>query len=127
MKKHRILVVDDIVINRMLITEIVSGLGYEYVEASNGKDALEKLQKYSFDVVLMDIEMPVMNGIETTKYIREKLKHPLKDIPVIALTAHNPEIFFKDYRDVGFTALLTKPYTIQKFTTLLNSHLLLNK
>lgn len=127
MKKLRILVVDDIIFNRILVGEILTGLGYDYIEANNGKDAIEYLQKYSFEVVLMDIEMPVMNGIEATKYIREKLKYPLNNIPVIALTAHNPEIFFKDFRDVGFTALLTKPYTIEKFTSLLNSHLVINK
>ena len=111
----KILVVDDIFTNRLLISEILQELGHEIVEAENGKVALDHLEKNNFDVVLMDIEMPIMNGLETTLYIREKMGPPKKDIKVVALTAHNPELFFEDYRDVGFDLLLTKPYSIDKF------------
>jgi CheY-like chemotaxis protein len=62
----------------------------------------------------MDIEMPIMNGIETTQYIRDKLPYPKNALPVIALTAHNPELFFEDYSDVGFDELITKPYSVEK-------------
>ena len=70
---YKILIVDDIVINRMLLAELIKKLGYKYSQASNGQEALEKLKTDQIDLVLMDIEMPVMNGIETTKYIRENL------------------------------------------------------
>jgi CheY-like chemotaxis protein len=56
--------------------------------------------------------MPVMNGLETTKYIREKFSTPKKNIPIIALTAYNPSNFFENFNDAGFSQLLTKPYTI---------------
>jgi CheY-like chemotaxis protein len=114
-KKSHILIVDDILVNRLLVSEIISDLGYSYSEATNGREAIEALEKIKFDLILMDIEMPVMNGIETTHYIRDKMKWPLRAIPIIALTAHNPDLFFTDFRHVGFDALLTKPYTVEKF------------
>jgi two-component system, response regulator, stage 0 sporulation protein F len=117
----KILIVDDIYINRMLITEIVKGMGHIIIEAENGREAVNILQgDNTIDIVIMDIEMPVMNGIETTKYIRRSLPYPLNSIPVIALTAHNPKLFFDDFQDVGFNQLLTKPYSIEKVVNLLN-------
>lgn len=110
----RVLVVDDLVMNRILLREILTELHYEYTLAENGKKAIEYLESEPLDIVLMDIEMPVMNGIETTRYIRNSLPPPASGIPIVALTAHNPRIFFEDFRDVGFDAILTKPYSIEK-------------
>jgi len=118
----KIIITDDIFTNRLLLSEVVSDLGHEHFEAENGKEAIELLQKHDdIDLILMDIEMPVMNGLEAAKYIREKMPSPKNKIPIIALTAHNPKIFFDDYRDVGFDHLLTKPYSIYKITSLLES------
>jgi CheY-like chemotaxis protein len=118
----KIIITDDIFTNRLLLSEVVSDLGHEFIEAENGREAIELLQKFDdIDLILMDIEMPVMNGLEAAKYIREKMPSPKNRIPIIALTAHNPKIFFDDYRDVGFDQLLTKPYSIRKITSLLES------
>ena len=68
----------------------------------------------------MDIEMPVMNGIETTMHIRGKMPFPKNAIPIIALTAHNPELFFEDFSDVGFDELITKPYSVEKIKAKIN-------
>lgn len=108
---YKILIVDDIFVNRLLLKEIVKKFCIKCLEAQNGKEAIEILNREDLDVILMDIEMPVMNGLETTKYIREKILSPKKHIPIIALTAHNPATFFDDYKDVGFNQLLTKPYS----------------
>lgn len=109
---YRILIVDDIYINRVLLKEIIKKFSNSCFEAQNGKEAIDILEKEELDVILMDIEMPIMNGVETTKYIREKFPYPKKCIPIIALTAYNPEVFFSDYNDVGFNQLITKPYSI---------------
>jgi len=114
---YRILIVDDIYVNRLLLKEIVHKFCSVYFEAQNGKEAIEILAREEVDVVLMDIEMPVMNGLETTKYIRKVFSSPKNNIPIIALTAHNPIVFFSDYKNVGFNQLLTKPYS---FDSLLN-------
>lgn len=109
---YRILIVDDIFINRVLLKEVIKKFSKNCFEAQNGKEAIDILQREELDVILMDIEMPVMNGVETTRYIREKFAYPKKNIPIIALTAYNPDVFFKDYNDVGFNQLITKPYSI---------------
>jgi len=117
----KIIIVDDIFINRLLIAEIVKSQGHIIIEAENGRQAIELLKKDpAVDMVLMDIEMPVMNGIEATRYIRESMPPPVNKIPVIALTAHNPKLFFEDYNDVGFNQLLTKPYSIEKMVKVID-------
>jgi CheY-like chemotaxis protein len=113
---YKILIVDDIVINRILLAELIKKLGYKYSQAANGKEALEKLESDKIDLILMDIEMPVMNGIETTKYIREKLKYPTSKMPIVALTAHNPDDFFETFEKAGFDDLITKPYLLDKIS-----------
>ena len=118
----KILITDDIYTNRLLLSEIIEDLGYEYLEAENGKMAVESIMlNDDIDIVLMDIEMPVMNGLEAAKHIRQKLPPPKNGIIIIALTAHNPKIFFDDYKDVGFNQLLTKPYSVQKIMNLLDT------
>ena len=110
----RILVVDDIFTNRYLLSELIKLTGNEVILAENGEEAIEILNSQEIHMVFMDIEMPVMNGVETTQYIRNELPPPLNAIPVIALTAHNPELFFDDYSDAGFDELVTKPYSVEK-------------
>ncbi len=118
----KILIADDIFTNRLLLSEIIKDLGHEYLEAENGKMAIESLiLNDDINVVLMDIEMPVMNGLEATKHIRQKMPPPKNGITVIALTAHNPKIFFDDFKDIGFDELITKPYTPQKIKHLLET------
>ncbi len=114
-----LLIVDDIYVNRILLAEIATEIGCRYKFACNGKEAIEKLEDTDFDIVLMDIEMPVMNGIETTRYIRSKFSSEKANIPIIALTAHNPNDFFEEFNSAGFNKLLTKPYLLSKIKTVI--------
>ena len=116
----RALIVDDIFTNRLLLSEILRNLDLEFDAVENGKEAIDALQKKEYDLVLMDIEMPVMNGLETTKYIRDNLPSPKNKVFVVALTAHNPQLFFEDFKDVGFNQLLTKPYSVDKIGSLVD-------
>ncbi len=115
----KVLIVDDIFTNRLLLAEILMNLEIEFDQVENGREAIEALERNHYDLILMDIEMPVMNGLETTQYIREKMPHPKNKIMIVALTAHNPQLFFDDFQDVGFDKLLTKPYSIEKISNLL--------
>ena len=110
----RILVVDDIYTNRYLLSELIKLTGNESVVAENGEQAIEIMNKQEIHMVFMDIEMPVMNGVETTQYIRNEMAPPMNAIPIIALTAHNPDLFFEDFSDAGFDELITKPYSVEK-------------
>lgn len=121
MKKYKFLIVDDIVMNRVLLRELLFDAAEEVKEAKNGLEAIEILKSSRIDIVLMDIEMPKMNGLETTRYIRKELSYPLNKIPVIALTAHNPNDFFEDFSRAGFDYLLTKPYSFEKIKEAIDS------
>lgn len=121
MKKLNILIVDDIFTNRLLLSELIKTLGHDSLQAENGKEAIELLETNDVDLVLMDIEMPVMNGMETCEYIRKEMDPPKSVTSVVALTAHNPNLFFEDFSDVGFDELLTKPYSLDKIIELINN------
>lgn len=121
MKKLKILIVDDIFTNRLLLTELIRTIGHESEQAENGKEAIDLLEKSNFDLILMDIEMPVMNGLETTEYIRTKFPSPKNVISIIALTAHNPNLFFEEFGDAGFDELITKPYSLDKIIDVINN------
>jgi len=115
----KILIVDDIFTNRLLLVEILKSMGHDFMQAENGKEAIEIIKNNDFDIVLMDIEMPVMNGLETTLYIRQNLPFPKNKIPIAALTAHNPQLFFEEFKNNGFDTLLTKPYNIEKLSAII--------
>jgi CheY-like chemotaxis protein len=119
----KIIVADDFSSNRLLVSEILRTLGHECIEAENGLQALEALEKNNdVDLVLMDIEMPIMSGFEAMKYIRERLVYPKSNIPLIALTAHNPGSFIEECSGSGFDHILVKPYSISKIAELLDSY-----
>jgi CheY-like chemotaxis protein len=115
-----ILIVDDIFINRMLLVEIIENLGAKYSEATNGKEAVDLMQIKKFDIVFLDIEMPVMNGFETARYIRSKMPKPISEIPIIAITAYNINDLDKNFTESGFTTILLKPYTLERIEKILN-------
>ena len=121
---QKILVVDDIYTNRYLLSELIKLTGNEVVLAENGQQAIDILRTQEIHMVFMDIEMPVMNGVETAQYIRNELPSPLNAITVIALTAHNPELFFEDYSDAGFDELITKPYSVEKIRAIISDRAL---
>jgi CheY-like chemotaxis protein len=119
----KIIVADDYYTNRLLVSEILKNLGHDFIEAENGLQALEALEKNNdIDLVFMDIEMPVMSGLEAMRYIREKLEYPKNRIPIIALTAHAPGIFTEEDIDKGFNQTLVKPYSIDKIGELLKGY-----
>ena len=120
-RNFNLLIVDDIIMNRILLKEICLEFASEVLEAQNGKDAIQILKSSTVDLIFMDIEMPVMNGLETTRYIRNEMEHPYCEIPIVALTAYNPADFFADFRKEGFDELLTKPYSIEKVINVLSS------
>lgn len=109
-----ILIADDLYTNRLHTAIILRGMGYTFDQASNGDEAIEKLNKYDYDLILMDIEMPVRNGLETTRYIRNNFSEKKKEVVIIAITAHNPQEYFSDYAQAGFDGLISKPVTKEK-------------
>jgi PAS domain S-box-containing protein len=87
LEKLKILIVDDIVINQLLAKTILEDIGFETAIAENGKVAIALLEKNTYDIILMDLQMPEMNGWEATDHIRNKMNTSKSSIPIIALTA----------------------------------------
>ncbi len=102
----RILIVDDNALNRELVCFILKDLGIFFKPVSGGPEALELLRRESFDVVLMDLQMPGMDGKETTRRIRNELR---LSVPIIALTAFSQASEKQKCLDAGMDAYLCKP------------------
>jgi signal transduction histidine kinase/CheY-like chemotaxis protein len=87
-QSFRVLLAEDNAVNQVLAVRLLEKRGYSVVVAANGRDAVEALEKENFDLVLMDIQMPGMDGFEATAAIREAEKLTGKHIPIVAMTAH---------------------------------------
>ncbi len=106
-----ILIVDDNKINQIVTQNILKKKGYTCDLANNGMDAIEMLKNQSFDLVLMDINMPEMNGLDATKVIRTFNTH----MPIIALTAVEEGEIRDQALSVGMNDVIIKPYDTQQF------------
>lgn len=106
------LVVDDDTDALVLATRILQGMGYSIDSATNGQDALDKLGARDFDAVLMDVRMPVLDGLEATRRIRSSA-FPVgkRDVPVIAMTANAMPGDERVCLDAGMTGYIPKPIT----------------
>jgi CheY-like chemotaxis protein len=109
--KMKILLVEDNILNIKLIEHVFSEYGMNADIALNGKIAIDLLQQQDYDLILMDIEMPDMNGYETTKYIREELE---SNVPIIALTAHALPGEREKCLELGMNDYLSKPINTNK-------------
>ena len=107
-----VLHVDDDPVNLRVVEEILTAFGHRAVKALGGPEALEQLSSQAFDVVLMDIHMPEMSGIEVMKRIRER-PTPDRDTPIIALTADILSREPAEYLALGFNGFLPKPVMVQ--------------
>ncbi|WP_264564270.1 PAS domain S-box protein [Flavobacterium sp. N3904] len=105
-KGVRVLVVEDMALNQLLMKTVLDDFGFERDIAENGKIAIEKLKTNQYDIVLMDLQMPEMNGFEATEYIRETLN---LTIPIIALTADVTTVDLEKCKAVGMNDYIAKP------------------
>jgi signal transduction histidine kinase/ActR/RegA family two-component response regulator len=122
-----ILVVEDSKVNQLLIKKILTKKNWVVETANNGKEALEKLEKEEYDLILMDIQMPVMDGYEASKIIREKEKITQKHIPIIALTANATEEDQRKSIEVGMDEYLTKPIKSESLYLNILKYIILNQ
>ncbi len=106
MKNIKVLVVEDIALNQLLMKTLLDDFGFERDIAANGKIAIEKMQKKSYDIILMDLQMPEMNGFEATDYIRKTMQ---SKVPIIALTADVTTVDLAKCKAVGMNDYIAKP------------------
>ncbi len=105
-KKLKVLVAEDVALNQLLIKIIIAEFGFDIDIAANGKIAIDMVQKNKYDIILMDLQMPEMNGFEATKYIRSKLH---SQIPIIALTADVTTVDDEKCKAAGMNDYISKP------------------
>ncbi|MDR2345575.1 MAG: response regulator [Planctomycetaceae bacterium] len=105
----KILLVEDNKINQVVAKEILRLLGVNLVIANNGMEAVEAVQKEDFDLILMDIQMPVMDGLTATKKIRELNRPGLSKVPILAMTANAMDVDYQKSIESGMDDHLTKP------------------
>jgi PAS domain S-box-containing protein len=104
-----ILLAEDNLINQKVISRLLEKHGHRVQIAGNGRAALDKLSSASFDLVLMDVQMPEMDGLEATRAIRKVERHAGGHVPIIALTAHALKTDYQRCLDVGMDGYLSKP------------------
>lgn len=110
LKGMRILVAEDNHVNAMVLTRFLSKWKIESVVVKDGAEALDLLNRELFDLVLMDIQMPGMDGIEATRHIRHSVNPSVRDIPVAAFTADASQDTHRELLRLGFNHCLTKPF-----------------
>lgn len=116
-----ILVVEDQADNRQIIRDLLSTLDYELAEAENGVEALAAVAKQKPDLILMDIQMPIMDGYEATRRI--KADPATKDIPIIAVTSYALVGDEQKARDSGCDDYVAKPYSPRQLLTKIRQYL----
>jgi len=119
-----VLVVEDNAVNRIIAEEMLQSLGLNIIEAEDGLEALDVLSRRSVDLVLMDCQMPVMDGYTSTLHIRDRERRQrLPRTPIVALTADAYEEDAQRALEVGMDAHLTKPYTREQLREILSTWL----
>jgi CheY-like chemotaxis protein/anti-sigma regulatory factor (Ser/Thr protein kinase) len=116
----KVLVAEDNEINQIVVMEMLKNIGANVTIADNGQHCLDIYQQQDADIILMDIQMPTMDGIEATKQIRQMEDKSKASIPIVALTANVLPEEVSQYRAVGMNAHETKPVDIDSLTNTIN-------
>lgn len=119
----RVLVVDDNELNRMIAVEMLKPTGLEIDTAENGERALEMIQAQRYDMIFMDHQMPVMDGVEAVRAIRQLAGEYFREVPVIALTANTGAEQQEQYAKAGMNGYLSKPFELEDIYRLLTKWL----
>ncbi len=120
----RVLLVEDNDINRMYAANVLKKWHCHYEEAENGEIALEKVRKQDYDIILMDIHMPVLDGLETARAIRSGLSKPKNKIPIIAFTANALKGDRTKYLEAGMNDYISKPFMPEDLYKIMSAYYL---
>lgn len=117
--RARILLVEDNPVNQLVAKGMLSKLGCDVAVAAHGGEALNQLEQHDFDLVLMDCNMPVMDGYEASRQIRQSERWP--DLPIVALTANAMPEERERCRAAGMNDYLAKPFRREELEALLDT------
>lgn len=110
MGSKQILMVDDIELNLVILNELLRDQDLKTVTARNGEEAVQLSKEIKFNLILMDVQMPVMNGLEATRLIREDRTNPNNNTPIIAISSNTADSDKAVYLQSGMNAVLPKPF-----------------
>lgn len=119
-KKLSILLAEDIALNQRLVEKIMEKWGHNLDIAENGKVAVEKVNQNNYDLILMDIQMPIMDGYEAARYIRDMSDKNKQKTPIIALTAHASHAEAEKCLNIGMNAYIAKPFNQEQLQEAIN-------
>ncbi|HEY4875627.1 MAG TPA: response regulator, partial [Puia sp.] len=119
-----IMVIDDDPINMLLISEVLRRMGFEVIQMSSGKEALEALPYYEPVLIFMDVNMPEMDGYTATRLMRQ-LPQPHCNIPIIALTADAMKGDKEKCIEAGMNSYISKPFKLEEIEAVLKSYMLM--
>lgn len=119
----RILVAEDSSVIQNLTRRVLTMQSYDIVSVKNGAQVLEKLEKENFDLLLLDLNMPVMDGVECAQKVRENSMPKIKDIPIIAITGNAQNLSLEDFHDLGINDYLPKPLNYDDMVVMVNKYL----
>lgn len=122
-EKIKILVAEDDMINQMVIRKTLAAKGFQVTLVPNGQEVIESIYKETFDVILMDVNMPVMGGLDATRFIRNATEAPLCDIKIIAMTASAMKDEVERCLAVGMDDHVAKPFKTSELLEKLSLHL----
>ena len=122
-QSYRVLVAEDNYINQKLIKKLLVKKGYDTLIVDDGKRAVDVLNDQHYDLILMDIQMPVMDGYQATAFIRNKEKFTGEHIPIIAITAFAMESDKQRCFNIGMDDYLSKPFNKDDFYGVIEKHL----
>jgi len=117
----RVMIVEDNELNMKLFRDLIEASGYDTVETRNGLEALDLAREHQPDLILMDIQLPEVSGLEVTKWLKEDEK--LRSIPVIAVTAFAMKGDEERIREGGCEDYMSKPISVSTFIETIRSHL----
>jgi len=124
-QKYTILCVEDNIINQEVMGSIISSRGYRYLPAYNGREALDILKESKVDLVLMDIQLPELNGFQVSEMIRKEIDNECK-LPIIAITAYAMSEDKDKCIEAGMVDYISKPFNIEELYKVLEKHLVKN-
>ncbi len=126
-KGYRVLLAEDNLVNQKVASAMLKKSGHEVVIAGNGQLALDALAKGYFDFILMDVQMPVLDGLETTRAIRKQELESGDHIPIIALTAHATKVHQDSCFQAGMDDYIAKPFQMPKLFRSIEKLLKINR
>jgi CheY-like chemotaxis protein len=118
----KVLVAEDSSVIQNLTKKILQMQSFQITSVKNGQQVLDLLEKEDFDIILMDINMPVMDGMECTRNIRA-LADPVKSrIPIVAITGNAPNYSIEDFKEAGINEYLPKPLNFDTLVETVKKH-----